>query len=423
MNAEKKIFFDVTRRPSNNACYYCHTVRSIGEESAEWNHDEDVHVQAGMLCVDCHRHGIGHHITRGFAGEQHPDGADVTTLSCRGCHMGEHAETADSPGGRLGAPKPVHAGLPPLHLDRLSCTACHSGPKLSQEAMRIQLARTHALGLPTHHLTDDTPPGIVEPVLLDSDGTLYPHRVMWPAFWGYLLDDKITPINPEKVNDAIRRIFRVRRTSTFIETISSVRPSNEEKEETLGPERSKVPESEWTENEQREMAELIKKKSIDEFQEKLAEALEALQKAIDQEGAQAVFVSTGRAYRLTEEGKLEILSHPAAEPYAWRMAHNVRPARWSAGATGCYECHSLDVPLVDGTVTALGPAPEESPVTKHMYEFASLDKVKMDVWSQSFQGRTIFKWFGFFASAIVCLVLLAAAVRGVQGLAGMIFRK
>ena len=31
------------------------------------------------------------------------------------------------PYGRMGAPEPIHKGLPPVHLEKLSCTACHSG--------------------------------------------------------------------------------------------------------------------------------------------------------------------------------------------------------------------------------------------------------------------------------------------------------
>ncbi len=75
VNAEKKIFFDVIRKPSNNACYYCHSTRTVGDGIApEWVHDEDVHLRAGMSCTDCHRNGIAHHTVRGYDGEQHPTG-------------------------------------------------------------------------------------------------------------------------------------------------------------------------------------------------------------------------------------------------------------------------------------------------------------------------------------------------------------
>ena len=189
MSADKKVFFDVVRKPSDNACYYCHTARVAGVgESPEWTHDEDVHLRAGMRCSDCHRNGIEHDTVRAFEGEKHSTNVNVATLSCRGCHLGEKDDAAHVVGGRLGAPKPLHRGLPTIHLEKLSCTACHSGPRPGEQALRVQTAMAHGLGLPTHELSADTEPGIVAPVMLRTDGVLYPHRTVWPAFWGEMKD-------------------------------------------------------------------------------------------------------------------------------------------------------------------------------------------------------------------------------------------
>ena len=108
------VFMDLIRKPENNACYQCHSHRTVSEEGidARWVHDQDVHLRSGMQCVDCHRNGIDHHIVRGFDGEVHPSGQSMTTLSCSGCHLGTATELA----GRLGSPKPEHAGLPPVSL-------------------------------------------------------------------------------------------------------------------------------------------------------------------------------------------------------------------------------------------------------------------------------------------------------------------
>ena len=115
---------------------------------------------------------------------------DVATLSCRGCHMNDgHG------GGRMGAPKPLHKGLPPLHFDRLSCTACHSGPKLEGQAELLQTSLAHALGLPSHE-AGHLPPGIKAPVMARDGGMLYPHRAVWPAFWGQMSGEEIKPPQP-----------------------------------------------------------------------------------------------------------------------------------------------------------------------------------------------------------------------------------
>jgi len=164
-DADDRVLFDITRRVPNERCYFCHTTRIVGAGAPEaWHTDQDVHIAAGLLCVDCHRHGIDHAMTRGYEGEsEQPARASRT---CRGCHLGAENshEVTTVLGGRLRAPHPQHAGLPPLHLEKLACTACHSGPWPQQQVWRMQTAMAHELGLPTRERRPDLPPRIVGPV-------------------------------------------------------------------------------------------------------------------------------------------------------------------------------------------------------------------------------------------------------------------
>jgi hypothetical protein len=419
MSVDKKVFFDIVKKPSDNACYYCHTARIAGVgESPDWTHDEDVHLRAGIGCSDCHRNGIEHDTVRSFEGEKHSSKLSVATFSCRGCHLGEKEEAARVVGGRLGAPKPMHRGLPPIHLERLSCTACHSGPRPGEQALRVQTAMAHGLGLPTHELSADTEPGVVAPVMLRTDGVLYPHRSVWPAFWGEMKDVEIKPLNPEAVNEALRTTLRVRRNSTFTETLTKVTLKAEDKVAVLGEERAKVAVSELTDAEKAKLDQLEKTKAVDAFREKLGAALKALKKIVKTEGAEPVYVSGGRAYRLGTNDALEVFAHKAADPYSWKLAHDVRPARWSTGASGCYECHTLGAPIFDGQVTALGPAPDAEPPAEKMAELAGYNRVQIDAWNQSFKGRAAFKWFGFVSASVVGLILLAFLFLGLNGLFG-----
>ncbi len=414
VNPEKKVFFDVIRSPSDNVCYYCHTTRLVGKDApADWTCDEDVHLRAGMTCSDCHRNGIEHHTVRGFEGEAHPTGQSVVTLSCRGCHMG------GPEGGRLGAPQPQHKGLPVVHFDKLSCTACHSGPQPSQQASRIQTALAHGLGLESHDYSEDLAPSVVEPVFQRDGGMLYPYRMTWPAFWGSLHKDSLTPLNPEAVYGALRNTLRVRKGQTLKEVLLDVKLSKDEKQELLGEQRAGVADAELTEEEKAKLEERIKSKALEQFQEKLAKALGELKKIIPQPEAQPVYVAGGNAYRLNEAGKPQPFLHEAAQPYAWKLAHDVRPARASIGATGCFDCHQADTPIFEGQVTALSPVPETRPRTYAMYELAGFDKFRLDAWNQSFQGRTLFKWLGFASMGIVSLVLLWYAMRGLAGVAAL----
>jgi hypothetical protein len=415
VNADQEVFVDVVRRPNDDTCYYCHTTRLVGQDVApEWTHDQDVHLRAGMSCSDCHRNGIDHHTVRGYEGEQHPTGQSVATLSCRGCHLGDQQQ----PAGRLGAPKPLHKGLPPLHLERLSCTACHSGAGPAPEAFQEQTARLHRLGLPSHDFTAEMAPGVVTSVLKDDQGRLYPHRMVWPAFWGTLQGDAIQPLNPEVVYEATRKTLRVRRGETFADSLMDVRLSSEDKAAVLGEERAKTSEDELTEEEKAKLEELQTAKGLEAYREKLAAALTDLKEVVTQQDAQPVYVSGGKAFRLGEDGSIVTFDNPAAEPYAWKLGHNVRPAGLSSGVTGCFECHSLDSPIFDGRVTALGPAPDPEPVTRVMHELADLDKIKLDGWSVSFLSRTLFKWFAFGAMGIVAVVILSYLFTGVRGMYG-----
>jgi len=419
-NADGKVFIDVVREPHNNACYYCHSSRLAGEGvPPEWMHDEDVHIRAGMSCTDCHRNGIAHHTVRGFEGEEHPSGKSVATLSCRGCHMDD-----DPDSGRFGAPKPLHKGLPPIHFDKLSCTACHSGPRPDEQASLVQTALAHGLGLKMHD-HGDTPPGIAAPVFKrdGADGVLYPHRMMWPAFWGTMKDGKITPLNPEAVYDATRKTLRVRDES-FAEEVMDADLSSSDKKELLGEDRYRVKEDELTEDEKAKLADAMAERGRKNWQEKLAGALNDL-KEIVEDGAVPAYVSGGKSYRLAQDGTAEEFDNEAAKPYAWKLAHDVRPARWSLGVNGCYDCHAAGAPIFEGKVTALGQAPDDEPLMQAMYEIAEseFDKTKLDAWNQSFQGRTAFKWLGFVSSGTVGLILLTYLLLGFNGLAGMIRRK
>jgi hypothetical protein len=251
-----------------------------------------------------------------------------------------------------------------------------------------------------------------------GENVLYPHRMVWPAFWGEMKDDVIEPLHPEEVNDAIRRTLRVRRDMTFKDAMERVRIRSSEEEEVLGEERADVPEEEWTEEEKAKMA-ALKQEKIDE---KMVDALGDLEEIITTEGAEPVYVANGKAYRIGEDETLEVFDNPAAEPYAWKLAHDVRPARWSSGATGCYECHSADAPIFDGQVTAVGPAIDPEPKTFTQAELAGYDPVQIEAWNQSFQGRTAFKWFGFISAGIVAVILLSFLFLGVNGLLGL-FRR
>ncbi|MDW7761506.1 MAG: hypothetical protein SCM96_12850 [Acidobacteriota bacterium] len=196
-------FMDIRRSAGDRLCLACHsTAPAAAVRRPEI--DRDVHAAAGLSCVDCHRNDLSHQIVRGYETEARDMGDPFrASLSCRGCHMGEDAagKKTVTP-GRLGAPWPQHKGIPTVHFRHLSCTVCHSGPKVDGGPEPVRTARANRLGIYGAALWHTDTPVIQEPVYMKGeDGKITPHRIVWPSFWGMLEGKSVTPIRPEKIRD------------------------------------------------------------------------------------------------------------------------------------------------------------------------------------------------------------------------------
>lgn len=420
--SDGKVLFNLIRKPENNACYYCHTqTTSTAVQGQRWLHDEDVHLRAGMACVDCHRNGLDHATVRGYPGEKHPSSA-AATLSCQGCHLGsDHAEGADSyasslftRSGKLGAPRPAHRGIPPLHFERMACTACHSGPLPGATETQLMSA-IHHLG---EHIKREgaEPPQVGASVQLkkawspDGEAKYAPHRWLWPSFWGrQKADGKIEPVHPDLAAKWLRRPLKVRQ--DFYE-IAEVKLTAAQRREVLGEERGKVPEAEHTDDEKQKLqmfAEELRAKQIDE---RLRESLAAIQTEIA--GDKAVFVSGGQVYRVGDDGQLKIEAvdslQSSAAAYLWPVAHNVRPATQSLGAKSCTECHSDDAKFFPQTLVGIGVVPGQTTAAIALPPAMDGDIRRQQAWNQLMHGRGQFKVFAVMSIAAAALLWSGAVV-------------
>ena len=180
-----------------------HTPYEPGEV-VTFQHKEHIDL-FGFRCVDCHRHDVTHRMVRGYEGEAgayaYPEAA---AFGCRGCHLGEgeHNTRLEQP-GRLGAPRPRHAGIPAVHFERLSCTVCHSGPVPRPGLTRVRTSRANRLGIYGIARWDTDFPFIREPVFVrDEEGRLAPNRVMWPSFWARIEEGgRAVPLSPELIQE------------------------------------------------------------------------------------------------------------------------------------------------------------------------------------------------------------------------------
>ncbi len=361
---ENYVFFDILREVPANRCYFCHSNFYIGADAAEkWACDEDIHLKAGLTCVDCHRHGIDHNIVRGYAGEAESSANElVATSSCEGCHLGEDS-SSDPVAGRLGAPVPEHRGLPPVHFERLTCTACHSGPWPAAEPYVTKTSMAHRLGTPNVNKAREMLPHIASPVFArQADGKIAPHKLVWPSFWGVLRDGQVEPIALEAVAKVITDVLA----------------------------KDKFPfTGDWP----------------DLTTDHVVRGLTALVSGGFVEG-KAVYVTGGKLYSLDDSGRLrEEKDDPAAKPYLWPLGHDVRPAAQALGVRYCTDCHGTSAPFFFGDVKIDTPVVQDRQ-PKKMVQFQGIDPFYAWAFAFSFVFRPWMKIIVLASSAVLALVLL-----------------
>jgi hypothetical protein len=372
---DDRVLFNIVRQPPNERCYFCHSFRVVGSGALpETQTTQDVHVAAGLKCADCHRNGLDHMIVRGYRTEAQERGEpEIAVFSCEGCHLGvgggQGAETVL--GGRYGARHPQHRGLPPVHFEELTCTACHSGPWPEMDAKRFQTALAHGLGLASQERDDDMLPRIVGPVFArQHDGRIAPQRLVWPCFVGLLSDSGVRPL-PWIVTEGASELLD--RTSLTLD-----------------------------------------EQDIGEFLRHLDALMWGTEPPLHED---PVCVRGGRLYQLNAAGDLETTEHPAAAPYRWSIGHNVRPAAQSLGVKDCTDCHADGAPIYFGRIAdADDPEADGRPV-RLMHELRGDDAVFARMWNLGFTFRPAFKWFGFACVGVLGLVLLHYVLAGVGAIA------
>jgi hypothetical protein len=370
-----KVAFDIVRQVKVTRCYYCHSNTDVEETgAARWRAGEDVHLARGIACVQCHRNNLDHQITRGYEGD--PAGAKdafATTLTCRGCHMAGDSGT-NTMAERMGAPYPKHAGIPPVHFNKLTCTACHSGPWPAEETRRMKNGLSHGLGEFNVNKSPEALPHIYYPVFApQEDGKIGPNRLIWPAFWGRLRGGAATPVHAGEVLEVLKK---------------------EKLERAPAPDGSWPPvDAEW-----------------------VARVLRRLNERADTEGP-AVYIAGGRLHRLDGAGRLQAEEHPQAQPYLWPLAHDVRPASQSLGVKGCQDCHSADSAFFFGRVAVDSPlAPERAARwTMHRFE-KNLDLTYNMRLAGLWPMRSWFKTGGMLAAGLILLLLAAYTLQAMEGM-------
>jgi hypothetical protein len=141
------------------------------------------------------------------------------------------------------------------------------------------------------------------------------------------------------------------------------------------------------------------------------------------EGADIVYVSGGRMFRLDEDGKLAERESDVAEPVTWPLAHNVRPAQQSLGWNGCTDCHSGGSDFFFAKLEGAGPLLTESVERRSASSFMGLGGLFQRFFGLSFIVRPVFKVGLAVCAAVVVSLLLLAGFAALGRLAGFLERR
>jgi hypothetical protein len=360
----------------------------VNNQTEQWKTDQDVHLSAGLKCVDCHRNGLNHKIIRGYANEtvvavpatakrlvNDSNNPLATISSCEGCHLGPNAEKPVA--GRFTAPIPKHAGIAPVHFEKLTCTACHSGPWPEAETIRTKTARANAIGIAGVNKSPDALPHISYPVFArGEDGKIGVFKAFWPAYWAAMAGKEIYPLNLETVKAVTQRVLTK-------DKLSKV--------------------GDWpnlTEND-------------------ISKILASLTSSM--KGSQPVYIAGGKLYSMDNSGKLVSAESEAAGPYMWPIAHDVRPAAQSLGVRQCQDCHSADAPFFFGKVAVDSPVkPVKAGSTSspqagvEMVKFEQLPWLKTKVFAFSLMFKPILKVVTILSAFVIAAVLLLYGLKALN---------
>lgn len=368
-DAEGRVTPHIVRSPRNETCLECHAQPGWKKRGSNFRARTDVHLRAGLRCVDCHSAGMAatderirgkevHQIGKGDDPGGHVrDDLDNTVRTCESCHTSGH----------LGASIAEHNGLPADHLEKIACVTCH----VPQRVVEPILVQASDVFNPGSHIPSK---GKYLWVFYAPDMTYRNHYGELETM-GY--DDKPTdPFRPVLVRykGKIWPVNRVHSAWPAIETPG--------KSGLMQPKMSDIYKM-WTEHQADPSKHSALARITDdtgdgvieinrpEEIEALIEAITAMLKATGYplEGKRVLWVMNDRAYSSGSEYR-EILKHDyEASPYGnvHKYSHDIYPARAALGVRGCHDCHSAGSPFLFQEVVQYPFGADGKPITVPQY--------------------------------------------------------
>jgi len=341
-DSDGKLSPHIVREPRNEACLFCHAQPGWKKRGANYSPRTDVHLRAGLKCVDCHPAGSRATDNRISEREMHQfgkgddpgghvrDDLDNTVLDCNYCHTN----------GYLGAPVAKHNWLPPFHLEHISCQACHIperavkpaqfqasdvinlSPKIPSKGKRVWVFYGPDMKFYNHYGNmemmgfSDKPTDPFKPVLIRYKGKIRPANRVHSAWPGIKIEGKPGLMQP-KISDIYKMWEDHINNPDNYSELSVITDDNGDK--------------------------IIEVNRPEEIDALISAVTSMLKKTgYPMEGKQVVWAMDDMIYTSgTEYYKIE-KEEWEASPYAnvHTYNHDVYPAKSSLGSRGCSDCHS-----------------------------------------------------------------------------------
>lgn len=398
----------LVRSPQNQACLNCHQQPGWKKRGANYRSRTDVHLRAGLRCVDCHPAGSSatdprisgrevHQIAKGDdPGGLVRNDLDNTMLSCDDCHKT----------GRLGAPLAKHRGLPPLHLDRIACQTCHipertvmpiqfqagdvfnPAPRIPKGGKQLWTFygpdnkwRNH-YGYLEMMGYDNKPTERFRPILAQYKNKIYPVNRVHSAWPGIEIEGQSALMQP-RMSDVYKMWTKHRGNPSEYPALNKITDDNADG----------VPEVDRPEE-------------IDAIIESVSQLLRDINYPMERK--RVVWVYNDRVYSSGTEYTTVAKEPWEASPFAnvHKYSHDVYPAEAALGAKGCADCHAKDSPFYFAPVLSYPFGEDAKPI------FASQGSVlQYDGSPRRYTGIVSwvaagFKWF----TILVMLVLISQII-------------
>ena len=143
-DAQGRVAVPLAREVPAENCLFCHRETDWKKKGTSYMSRFDVHLRAGMQCIECHPGGTSARDERISGFEEHNfakgdgpgalvrDDLDNTMVTCAGCHR---AGLHNAPAMKHAAFKP--AGVLETHLEPVACQTCHI-PRKAVKAALVQ---------------------------------------------------------------------------------------------------------------------------------------------------------------------------------------------------------------------------------------------------------------------------------------------